>query len=178
MRDPYILPCWSGDYRGPSFYAYSSKKEDRMGINHKRRYPPRRKAASFRPKELEKELSTDPDPRQVARITADRFESIEHMIGQLEVRLAALEESVIAGPPVKDDISLRAVGFLKQYPGIKFNTGTVSANLGLQSYQVTDKLKNLANKQVIKTEKQDGVSAMYWYEESKIDVTHGGDPIV
>ena len=82
---------------------------------------------------------------------------------ELRLRVGALESGGQTG--LTDTLGTKIVEFLKQYPGLKFNTGSIAANVGSTSMKMSDKLKVLVGRGVIKGEKKDGLSAMFWWEE-------------
>lgn len=71
----------------------------------------------------------------------------------------------------KDEVADQILAFLKQYPGLKFNTGTIAANIGSHSLKISDKLKGMVGRGLIKFEKKDKLSAMFWYEAPEVQPT-------
>ncbi len=90
----------------------------------------------------------------------NQISSILERLAALEARMTILESSKT---PVSDELGDKILVFLKEFPGIKFNTGSIAANIGMPTMKLSDKLRKMAEKNLIRSEKEEGHSAMYWY---------------
>lgn len=88
---------------------------------------------------------------------------------KLHNRIDSLEKEIEQGGgksrKPKDTINQQIVDFLKQYPGLKFNTGSIGGNIGLQADRISGRLSAMVGHGIIKAEKLKGHSAMYWVEK-------------
>jgi hypothetical protein len=103
----------------------------------------------------------------------ESFLELKANFGILESRIEALDFRVhtleTGRAPASDELGDKIVAFLKKFPGIKFNTGSIAANVGSSALKLSDKLKRMAERGLVQHEKLEGHSAMYWYEEKKSD---------
>jgi hypothetical protein len=144
--------------------------------------PAHRKSNPFNVEALNKEISVDtPKPTlpvvptppsagyQALMITPDQWREIKGRLEDLEVRVETLENRVGylegAQPVNKDETTTMILDFLKENAGIKFNTGTLAGNLGIATARLSEKLRALATKNLIKTHKLEGQSTMFWIEK-------------
>lgn len=99
---------------------------------------------------------------------AHRVRKLEDMHSELTARMEDLEARA-DGVVTKDQTTHKILAFLKQFPGVKFNAGTIGANIDTHTSKLSDRLRALGGKGVIKMEKADGHSAMFWVEISEED---------
>lgn len=116
--------------------------------------------------QVQREMITDLSNRLNRAI--ERIDQLEKRNDKLTVRVQELE---IAGATrsltKRDEWGEKILEFLKEYPGVKFNSGTLAANLGTESKFISDKLKTMVGRGKIKGEKGEGLSAMFWIEKKE-----------
>jgi hypothetical protein len=107
--------------------------------------------------------SIDTDKTYTSVFTQQK--SLDELYGRLdrlEARVQMLEGSTRF---TVDELGDQIILFLKRYAELKFNTGSVAANIGRPSQNLSDKLHRMAEKGLIRSEKLEGQSTMFWYEE-------------
>lgn len=94
------------------------------------------------------------------------FGSMSARVSKLEDRIASLENENSKNR-AKDTFTNVVLNFLRSHKGLKFNTGTVAANVDDDSDKTSTTLRMLAMRQGtgVKAEKKEGKSVMYWYED-------------
>lgn len=154
------------------------ERQAKMGMHHNKPKPPhRRNLGGFSPVRLERELSTaegkpegpKPTPPSVTYDVQSTLASLLKRMHEAEARVEILEGKLRAYQEKPEGEQAKIMEFLKQFPGVKFNSGSIASNTGTVSMKISDKLKAMAGRGLIKFEKLDGLSAMFWYEEPRND---------
>lgn len=95
-----------------------------------------------------------------------KINAIQAAHAKLEARLSTLASR--SGPGRRpDEISAKTLAFLKAHPGLKFNSGTVAANIQSDSKTVSSRLKTLFGRGLVHAEKVSEMSAMYWCDKEE-----------
>jgi hypothetical protein len=98
------------------------------------------------------------------------LQEIRERLDSAEARITGLELNQSNKPGRRpDEIAVKVVEFLKSHPGLKLNSGSIAGNVKVDTKIVSGRLKTLVGRGVIKAEKLDDLSAMYWYEEKRED---------
>lgn len=115
---------------------------------------------------------SDPKPPTSSEID-DLFGFITKLENRVDILTARVHMLEIGAGPMRntDELADKILEFLKCHKGIKFNTGTVAANISEKSERVSAKLRALASHDILKTDKVEGHSQMFWYIEN---ITEGG----
>lgn len=96
--------------------------------------------------------------------SAKAYQELERDLRVAFDRIKVLEDMKGVSSPTLDPLYVQIVDLLKSYHGLKMNTGTIAENLGTNSMKISDKLKTLVLRGLVKTEKREGASAMFWWE--------------
>lgn len=65
-----------------------------------------------------------------------------------------------------DELGEKILAWISQYPGVKFNAGTISTNIDETVARVSGKVRIMANNGLLMTEKTNGSHATFWMEKT------------
>lgn len=103
-----------------------------------------------------------------ATIHQDIFDTIKRLESRVDILTARVHMLELGAGTLHstDELADKIMEFLKCHKGIKFNTGTVAANINGKSERVSAKLRTLSSHGLLKYDKIEGHSQMFWYEET------------
>ena len=151
--------------------------------------PYRHLTPPFDPQKLRHDMGIDkpepltqkitPTPKIVDFTVAQRMDKLEHqvtmqktlidnLLGDLNHafdRIKALEDQGGTKAPAVDPLNEKILAVLQEFPGLKLNTGSIAANIESTSVKISGRLNTMASRGLIKSEKLEGKSTMYWVEK-------------
>lgn len=95
---------------------------------------------------------------------AAEIDALKGRVVALEARLEVLESGEPVKVVVKDELGEKILALLKPYPNLKFNAGSVASNIGERTDRVSGKLRSMVGRGQLKSEKEEGLSAQFWFE--------------
>lgn len=98
---------------------------------------------------------------------SSRFANLERKIADLDERLRIVESQRPNGQSL-DETTEKILEFLRANPQMKFNCGTIAANLGITTLKVSSRIRSLQNRGLVESTKIEGGSWIHWIKSEMV----------